>query len=619
MSDAPSTRRRPALHWGADGAGSGPVEERDADGYADLRSYAAIGDGRTIALVARDGRIDWLPLPEMDAPPVFASLLDAENGGCVELCPDEQFTVEREYVPHTNVLTTTFTTASGRVRVTDALNSGIAGRLPWSELARRVEGLEGSVTMRGAVRPGTALNTVSPWVHQTSQGSVLRVGDLTLAVRTLDAAEVADGDRRIDVTFTTSPDSRHLLALVATEREPLFLPPADAVDAGVDRTIANWAAWSRAFEWDGPWGTAVRRSTLVLKLLIHASSGSMVAAATAALPENPAGGKNWDYRYAWVRDSAYALTALFRFGLREETHGAISWLLSTIRRHGPEPRVVYTLDGGPVPDAEFRDVPGWRGNSPVAIGNDAATQLQLGVFGDLFAIVALYTANGNVLDAHTGRLLAGIADLACDRWQSKDSGMWELPELQHYTTSKLGAWMALTKAVELAEGGHVPGDDSRWRSEAERIRHWVEDNCWSEERGAYVWYPGSDQLDASIVLHAISGFDRGERMSRTLDALREELGDGPHLYRFSGAEKEEGTFVACSFWMVSALTLCGRVTEARELMDELMGSANDVGLLAEMLDPQTGDFLGNLPQALSHLALVNAAITVSEAMESAVA
>ena len=296
MSDAPSTRRRPALHWGADGAGAGPVDERDADGYADLRSYAAIGDGRTIALIARDGRIDWLPLPEMDAPPVFGALLDAESGGCIELCPVEDFTVTREYVEHTNVLTTTFTTASGRVRVTDALNSGIAGRLPWSELARRIEGLEGSVEMRAAVRPGTALNTVSPWVHQTSQGPVLRVGDLTLAVRTLDAAEVGEGDRRIDVTFATSAGSRHLLAVVATEREPLFLPPADAIDAGVDRTIANWAAWSRAFEWDGPWDTAVRRSALTLKLLIHASSGSMVAAATTGLPENPVGGKNWDYR-----------------------------------------------------------------------------------------------------------------------------------------------------------------------------------------------------------------------------------------------------------------------------------------------------------------------------------
>jgi GH15 family glucan-1,4-alpha-glucosidase len=608
----PSVERRPHLHWGAGGAPA-PVQERDADGYADLRSYAAIGDGRTIALIARDGRIDWLPLPEMDAAPVFGALLDADNGGCIELSPVEDCTVERAYVEHTNVLATTFTTASGSVRVTDALNSGIAGRLPWSELARRIEGLTGSVRMRAAVRPGTCLNTVAPWVHQTAHGPVLRVDGVTLAVRTLAEDAVRVGDRRIDVDFTTTPGSRQLLGVVATEREPLFLPPAEAVDAGVDRTVGNWVAWMGAFSWDGPWDTAVRRSALLLKQLIHAASGSMVAAATSSLPESLAGGKNWDYRYAWVRDSAYALTALFRFGLREETHGAIRWLLSTIRAHGPEPQVVYSLGGGLVPVAEFRDVPGWRGTGPVVSGNNAASQLQLGVFGDLFAIVSLYVENGNVLDAETGRLLAQIADLTCDRWQAKDSGMWELPEARHYTTSKLGAWMALTKAVELAEAGQIPGDDARWRSEAERIRSWVSEHCWSADRGAYVWYPGSDQLDASIVLHAISGFDRGERMSATLDALRADLGAGPYLYRYSGADEEEGVFLPCSFWMVSALTLCGRVDEARALMDELMPAANDVGLLAEMLDPATGDFLGNLPQALSHLALVNAAITVSEA------
>ncbi|MEU2350572.1 glycoside hydrolase family 15 protein [Modestobacter sp. NPDC049651] len=584
---------------------------RDPAGYADLADYAAIGDGRTVALIARDGRIDWLPLPEMDGPPVFAALLDADNGGCIELRPVGEFTVERAYVPDTNVLTTTFTTPTGTVRVTDSLNSGVAGRLPWSELARRVEGLTGSVRLQGAVRPGTCLNTASPWVHQTVHGPVLRVDDLTLAVRTLGADDVVDGDRRVDVAFTTEPGSRHLLGLVATRSEPLFLPPADSIDSGVDRTVANWQAWSGTFDWDGPWEDAVRRSTLALKLLTNAATGSMVAAATTSLPESPAGGKNWDYRFAWVRDSAYVLTALFRFGLREETHGAISWLLSTIRRHGPEPQVFYTPRGELTDGYAVRDVPGWRGLGPVVEGNRAEDQLQLGVFGDLFGIVSLYVENGNVLDAATGRMLAGIADLACDRWRSKDSGMWELTEVRHHTTSKLGCWQALTKAVELADDGQIPGDPARWRSEADQIRRWVDEHCWSEERGAYVWYPGTHQLDASILLHAISGFDRGERMSRTLDALREELGAGPLLYRYSGAADEEPAFVACSFWMVSALRLCGRADEARALMDELVGLGNDVGLLAELVDPTTGEQWGNLPQGLSHLALVNAAITAS--------
>lgn len=609
MPSPSPTPRRPHLHWGWDG--DGPVDERDTDGYADLRSYAAIGDGRTIALIARDGQVDWLPMPDIDGEPVFGALLDTDGGGCVELRPVEEFTVRRAYVPATNVLTTTFTTASGSVRVTDSLNTGVAGRLPWTELARRVEGLEGSVAMRAAVRPGTCMGTAAPWVHETVHGPVLRVDALTMALRTLGTDAVRTGDRFLETGLRTSPGSRHLLALVSSHAQPLFLPPADVVDEGVDRTVETWQAWARTFSWDGPWDDAVLRSALVLKLLLHAPSGSMVAAATTSLPESPAGGKNWDYRYAWVRDSAYALTALFRFGLREETQGAIAWLLATIRRHGPEPKVCYGLRGEPIDGVVERDVPGWRGTGPVVSGNRAADQLQLGVFGDLFSLVALYVENGNVLDADDGRMLAGIADLACDRWQNRDSGMWETVEQRHYTTSKLGCWQALTKAVELAEAGQIPGDPARWRAEAARIRDWVDEHGWDAERGAYVWYPGSDALDASILLHAISGFDRGERMSATLDALREELGAGPWLHRYSGSAGEEGAFVACSFWMVSALTLCGRSDEAHALMDELMVTANDVGVLAEMVAPRTCDLLGNLPQALSHLALVNAAITVA--------
>jgi GH15 family glucan-1,4-alpha-glucosidase len=592
------------------------TQGRDAgerqQGYADLRSYAAVGDGRTVALVALDGRIDWLPLPSVDAPPPFAALLDAEHGGHIALAPVEPFEVERAYAPGTNVLVTTFTTASGVVRVTDSLNTGVAGRLPWSELARRVDGVTGSVLVRGVVHPGTCLGSASPWVEQTTSGTILRVADLTMAVRTLAADRVDEDDDQVAAEYVTSPGSRHLLALVATAGEPLSMPDAETVDAGVDRTIANWAAWSGEFAYDGPWEEAVRRSVLVLKQLVLAPTGAVAAAATVALPESWAGGKNWDYRYAWVRDMAYALTALFRFGLREETHAAISWMLATIREHGPEPMVFYQLDGSLPPGKVERDVPGWRGIGPVHTGNRAAEQLQLGAYSDVFTIVRLYVDNGNVLDAVSGRMLAGVADKACDRWRSKDAGMWELEHERHYTTSKLGCWVALTNAVHLAELGQIPGDPARWRSEAARIRDWVETNAWSHERGAYLMHPDGDELDASILLHAISGFDRGERMSSTLDALRDELGSGPHLFRYSGMQREEGTFVACSFWMASALRLVGREDESRALMDELVEACtNDVGVMAEMVDPADGAFLGNLPQALSHLALVNAAITIT--------
>ncbi|MCU1543872.1 MAG: glycoside hydrolase family 15 protein [Microbacteriaceae bacterium] len=582
------------------------------DGYVDLRSYGAIGDGRTVALIALDGSVDWLPIPTLASPPIFARLLDAENGGAIELAPTEPFTTARRYVTGTNVLETTFTTDSGVASVTDALVTGIAGRLPWVEIARRIDGLRGSVKFRWRVAPGTRLGTASPWLDDTTHGAVLRVDGVTLAVRGLGHEARRSDDRAIRGSFTTSEGGRQLLTVVGVADEPLHLPDAGNVDRGIDRTVDNWRAWSREFNYDGPWSDAVQRSALALKLLIFSSTGAIAAAATTSLPESLRGSKNWDYRFAWVRDLAYTVTALTRFGLREETQGSVSWLLRTIRAHGPDLHVFYTLDGAIAEGVVTHDVPGWRDIGPVVSGNPARGQLQLGVYGDLFDVMRRYVEAGNLLDAETGRLLASVADATCDAWRKRDHGMWELPEVNHYTSSKMGCWSALDSAVRLSELGQIPGSAARWRSERDAIRAWIDENCWSEERGAYVFYPGTTELDASVLLHAPSGFDRGERMSSTIDVLREELGAGPLLYRYSGAQAEEATFVSCAFWTASALACVGRAEEAIALMDELVGLGNDVGLYAEMMDADSLAFMGNFPQALSHLALVNTAITIEE-------
>ena len=587
-----------------------------------IESYAPIGDGRTVALIADDGRIDWLPLPGLTDLPVFARLLDDTTGGCLELRPDGDFRSTRRYVPDTNVLETTFTTDDGCVRVTDALVSGVAGRLPWAELARRIDGLEGRVRMRWHVQPGSSLQTASPWLERTEHGEIIRSGETALAVVGFEHGPAkADGDGHsgpvLDGSFTTSPGSRHLIALAATHDEPLHLPDPHNVDDGIDRTIANWQHWSRVFSYDGPWRDMVQRSALALKLLIHSPSGAIAAAATTSLPENPAGGKNWDYRHAWVRDLAYTAHALVRFGLREETHAALSWLLRTIRAHGSDLHVMYTLDGGLVPEPTEYDVSGWQGIGPVVTGNPAGEQLQLGVYGDLLAICRTYVDAGNLLDVETGRMLSRIADRTCDVWRNPDSGMWELPEERHYTSSKMGCWKALEDAIALAEADAIPGNAERWRAERERIRSWIDEHCWSEARGAYVFYAGSDELDASVLLHAPSGFDRGERMSSTIDALSVELGAGSLLYRYSGVSTEEKTFVACAFWRVEALACVGRHDEAIERMEKLLTLANDVGIYAEMIDADDGSAWGNTPQALSHLAFLTAAMTMREVIPSA--
>ena len=586
-----------------------------------LRSYAAIGDGRTVALIGTRGQVDWLPIPNLESLPLFARLLDPDTGGGIDLEPTESYTVTRRYVAGTNVLRTTFTTENGRATVTDALVTGVAGRLPWAELARRIEGGTGSVEFRWRVTPGTALGTASPWVDETVRGPVIRVGETTIAVIGSEhgpgpVEHTAASTPQLSGKIRTDAGSRHMLVIVATHDEPLHLPDPAKVDEGIDRTIANWRNWSREFSYEGPWRTHVQRSALALKLLIFSPTGAMAAAATTSLPESWLGGKNWDYRFAWVRDLAYTAHELVHFGLREETHAAISWLLRTIRENGPELHIFYGLSGGAPREVQKYEAPGWRQIGPVVTGNPAQGQLQLGIYGDLIAICRTYVDAGNILDVATGRMLAEVADRTCDLWRNTDAGMWELPQLQHYTSSKMGCWKALGDAIHLAEVGQVAGSVARWRVERDRIEAWIHEHCWSEKLGAFVMHPDTEDLDASVLLHASSGFDRGSRMSSTIDALGAQLGAGPQLYRYSGAQHEEFAFVACGYWRVTALACVGRVDEAISLMDALVEETSDVGLLSEMIDPEDGAFWGNLPQALSHLALINAAMTIDELNDS---
>jgi len=585
-------------------------EER-TDGYVPLRSYGAIGDGRTVALIARDGRIDWLPIPSMDSPPVFASILDAEHGGHVALRPTGHATAERHYEPGTNVLVTTWTTDSGSCTVTDAMVTGVAGRLPWAEVGRCVQGVSGSVELEWAVVPGTLLGTAEPRRLDTVNGTVIGVDGVTIAVVEQGFEPVHDDGPRFSGRFTAEAGSKHILTIVGTLDEPVFLPEPEKSVEGVDRTLRNWATWSEEFSYDGPWADAVQRSALALKLLIFSPTGAIAAAPTTSLPEDRRGGKNWDYRFAWVRDLAYTVHALTRFGLREETHAAVSWVMRTIADHEDGMPIFYTLDGADSDGVEERDVPGWQGIGPVTEGNRAGDQLQLGVWGDVLEILRQYVRAGNVLDRKTAATLSRIADDACKQWEKPDSGMWELEEIRHYTTSKIGCWQALDAAVELHDAGQIDGPRDTWVENRELIEDWVAEHGWDEEAGHYVMHPDTDALDCSILIHAMSAFDRGPRMQATIRAIEEQLQHGPLVYRYSGMEAEESPFVACSFWLAAAMSCTGRIDDARALMDEMVDQANDVGLYSEMI-AEDGAFMGNLPQGLSHLALIQAALTIEE-------
>jgi hypothetical protein len=502
------------------------------------------------------------------------------------------------------VLETTFRTAGGSVRVTDAMTLPGDGLEPQRELARRVEGLSGKVRLTWAAEPRFEYGTRGARVAERHGRWVYGGGGEAIAVSVWGPLDVSAGDRA-------------LLALTAARGEPLVLPSRDDVESRLDDTIAFWQAWSGQMEYDGPWTGPVLRSALTLKLLVYAPSGAIAAAPTTSLPETPGGERNWDYRFSWVRDSAFALRALLALGYHEEAESFLWWLMHASQRTHPRLQALYRLNGDVRAQEETIGLSGYGGARPVRVGNGAADQLQLGIYGSLLESIGLFVEGGHRLDGDTARRIAEIADLVCEVWRRPDSGIWEVrSEPVHFTHSKLMCWVALDRAISLA-GEHIPGDHvPRWREAAGAIQRFLDERCWSEERRSYVRWAGAGELDAALLMAALVGCHDDERAHSTVDAVRRELADGPFVFRYQGEDGlpgEEGAFLACSFWLVQALAETGRVDEAAALMDELVGLANDVGLYAEEIEPGSREFLGNFPQALSHLALVTAACAIAEA------
>jgi GH15 family glucan-1,4-alpha-glucosidase len=602
---------------------SGSFAGKRRDGYVPIRDYAAIGDGRTVALVALDGSIDWLCLPNLDSPSVFAAILDAERGGRFALAPESRFEAERRYLTETNVLETTFRTSEGVVRVTDALTLPGDELGPAREIARRIEGLAGTVPLAWSAEPRFGYGTRAPvfgWRHGLA---VAHAGSDAVALSAWKAGRPELRDGSISGHFEVRQGERALLALSTAHQEPLVFPERGHVESRLDRTVSFWREWARKREYAGPWREAVLRSALALKLLVFSPSGAIAAAPTTSLPETIGGERNWDYRFAWIRDSAFTLEAFLDLGCPAEAHAFVWWLLHASQRTPGRLRVLYQLDGGNHARERMLELEGHRGSGPVRVGNGAVDQRQLDIYGDLFQTVWLYVESGSELDGDTGRRLAATADLVCDLWRERDRGLWEVrSEPQHFIQSKMLCWIALDRACRLAEAGHLPGEGAeRWRREADAVREFVEDRGFSLEKGSYVRSAESDELDASLLVGALMDYCSPDhpRMAGTIDAIRRELGHGPFIRRYTGVDGlpgEEGAFLCCSFWLVEALALAGRLDEAAELMGSLLELANDVGLYSEEIDPRTGEFLGNFPQGLTHLALVSAAVAHARAESS---
>jgi GH15 family glucan-1,4-alpha-glucosidase len=591
------------------------------DGYAAIREYAVVGDGRTAALIARDGSVDWLCLPNVDSPSVFARILDAERGGSFRLEPASPFEAERRYQPNSNVLETTFTTAEGRVRVTDAMTLTDIKRIsPMRELVRKVEALSGTVPLNWSMEPRFGYGRADTRIERRHGRWFAHAGADALVLGLCDAGESEERDGAVSGRIELAQGSSAILSLAAAHREPAVIPGREDSERRLERTVRFWPEWVARANYDGSWREAVVRSTLALKLLTFAPSGAIVAAPTTSLPEWIGGERNWDYRFTWLRDASWTLDAMLRLGFRDEAHAFFWWLMHASRLTQPRLQILYRIDGSDRTDErELSELDGYRGSAPVRIGNGASEQIQLDLYGAVLEAIWLYGKEVGHLDGDTGKEVARIADYVSDHWRDHDNGIWEVrDERTHYTQSKALCWVALDRACALADEGMIPNRSERWRTEADELQQFVDTEGWDEERRSYVRAPDLRELDASLLTLALLGYHdpRGERIHGTIAAIERELREGPYVYRYrgeDGLEGEEGAFLTCSFWLVDAYARCGRLDDANALMDELVALANDVGLYSEEIDTRTGEFLGNFPQGLTHLALVNAAVSIADA------
>ena len=587
--------------------------------YRPIADYGAIGEGRSVALVGSDGSIDWWCPGRFDAPSVFAAILDHGKGGAYRVCPTEAGAqASMQYVPDTNVLETTHRASTGVVRVRDFLAFPEDTNVESSVLVRSIVGLEGEVEMVVRLAPRFQYGSVAPrFAKAPYDVTLVRGAGEIMMFRGVDLAPAGPGvyEGRVIVRAGERLDlvlrHRHVDTPVPFRDALAHDPPALE-----DLTLRRWRDWAGRTRVDGPDETLVRRSALALKLLHHEPTGSIVAAPTCSLPEEVGGVRNWDYRFAWLRDAVLSAKALAEVGHHEEGEALAGWLRRTLT--GGEMRIMYTVSGSPdLPEKELHHLEGYHASRPVRVGNGAVTQRQLDVFGELFEFVHARTPGD---DPQWRAKLRDLAEWVVEHWREPDSGIWEMRcEPRHFVLSKAMAWLALRRAADLARKGHLDGDAARWDAEAERIREDVLQNGWDETLGAFAQAYGHARLDASNLMLPLIGFvdARDPRMLATVDRTLERLTSNGLVYRYldagDGLEGGEATFAYCTFWLIEVLALQGRVREARALFDRMAERASPLGLYAEELDPTTGAHLGNYPQGFPHAGLIQAALALRKA------
>ncbi|MET0703539.1 MAG: glycoside hydrolase family 15 protein [Mycobacterium sp.] len=602
----------------------------ELDEWPAIADHGLIGDLRTCALVGTNGTIDWFCAPRFDSPSVFGGILDNERGGSWSLAPTSEVTrTQQFYFPNSAVLITRFLTPDGVVEVHDFMpirvehDDGHRQRL-----VRRVSGVRGKtvVRMRLDARPdyGRATCTAEP-----VDNGVLLTGDgMRMGLTASVDLDIEDGVVSADVELANGDTALFVLEILDDDISELSCQVIDSTEVLLDQTTLFWRNWLKQSTYKGRWREMVNRSAITLKLLSHEPTGAIIAAPTTSLPEYIGGGRNWDYRYVWIRDAGFSLFALLRLGFTDEARAFIRWLSERLghedRHHnglGPL-RVLYDIDGNlPTEEVELDHLSGYRDSKPVRVGNAAVDQLQLDIYGEIIDSVYLFNKYGPGISNDAWNDVVDVVNWVTENWDRDDAGMWEMRGAPAaYTTSRLMCWVAIERTIRMARQRGLPGDLVAWGKARDDIYERIMTKCWNPDLKAFTQTEDGDTLDAGVLLMPMMKFlsPADPQFLTTLQAVEKELVTDSLVFRYEpetdGLDGAEGTFSICSFWYVEALTRANRLDDAQLALEKMFSYANHVGLYAEQVSA-TGDQVGNFPQAFTHLALISAATNLDRALE----
>jgi GH15 family glucan-1,4-alpha-glucosidase len=586
--------------------------------YLPIAEHGIIGDLHSIALVGTDGRIDWYCCPSFDSASIFGAILDKDRGGFYRIAPVVDDWVPKQlYFPDTNVLITRFLTPGGVGEVQDFMPIGTGGAEHRHRLIRRVLGVRGEMRFRVVVQPRFNYGRDAHETFFHEAGVLFRSPELSMALETRVPLRFADDGAYGEFTLLPGETATFVLEQVPENYVPRKYSEAETREA-FESTVQYWRRWLAQSRYQGRWREMLNRSALTLKLMTYRPTGAIVAAPTTSLPEHIGGERNYDYRYTWIRDAAFSLYALLRLGFTEEASAFMGWLTERFREPRPAEagplQIMYGIDGrSELEEDVLEHLEGYRGSRPVRIGNAAADQLQLDIYGELVDSVYLYNRDASPIHHAAWMDLTRIVEWVCENWDQADEGIWEVRSgRQNFTYSRLMSWVAIERAIRIATQRGLPSQLGRWRASRDAIYHQIMARGWNEEKQAFVQHYDTDVLDAGLLVMPLVKFiaPTDPQWLSTLDAISKSLVSDSLVYRYDvgvspdGLTGEEGTFSICTFWYVEALARAGRLDEARLAFEKMLTYANHLGLYSEEIGP-TGEALGNFPQAFTHLALIS--------------